>query len=159
EDYAALGHLMFSCVMRDDTPAAINTQDNERHVPLGLECRQRAWAYSVPGFSDFDVIEDTITNRSGHDLDSLYIGFPTDLDAGSTSVTAGYYIDDQDVPFFPNGVFRVPISPFDPRYQGGYCSQMSIRVQGFSLVDDDGDEGRTPGVASLLLFGHTTDPL
>src|SRR5262245_44076791 len=34
EDYAALGQLMFSCVMRDDTPAAPAVVANEKHVPL-----------------------------------------------------------------------------------------------------------------------------
>ena len=159
EDHAAVGHLMFSCVMRDDTPAALATVSNERHVPLGLECRQRAWAYSIPGFADFNVIEFTIINRSGHELDSLYLGFPADLDAGAMRASAAYYVDDRDLPFFPSGTFRVPISQFDPRYQGGACAQMRVQVHGFSVVDNDGDGGQTPGVASLLLFGHTIDPL
>ena len=158
EDHAAVGHLMFSCMMRDDTPAAMAAVSNERHVPIGLECRQRAWAYSIPGYSDFNVIEYTIYNRSGHPLDSLYVGFPADLDAGSGE-TAGYYIDDRDLPYFPSGFFRKPIGLSDPRRQGGLCSVMGVRVQGFSVVDHDGDQGRSAGVASLLLFGHTLDPL
>jgi len=158
EDHAAVGHLMFSCMMRDDTPAALAAVSNERHVPLGLECRQRAWAYSIPGFTDFNVIEYTVFNRSGHTLDSLYLGFPTDLDAGA-GASAGYYIDDLDLPFFPNGLFRKPIGMFDPRRQGGFCTQMPIAVKGFSVVDNDGDQGHSKGVASLLLFGHTLDPL
>ena len=159
EDYGAVGHLMFSCRMRDDTPASRAVLSNEPHIPLGLECRQRAWAYSIPGFANFDVIEYTIFNRSGHTLDSLYLGFPADLDAGALGALAPYYQDDQDLPYFPNGGFRATISPFDPRYQFGVCSQMFVNVQGFSVVDNDGDQGQAPGVASLLLIGHTTDPL
>ena len=85
EDYGALGQLMFSCVMRDDTPAALANVGNEKHVPLGLECRQLAWAYSIPGFQDFNVAEYTIYNRSGHMLDSMYFGFRVDIDAGPSS--------------------------------------------------------------------------
>jgi len=43
EDFAAIGQQMFSCMMRDDTPQAINTAFAEKHVPLGLECQQMAW--------------------------------------------------------------------------------------------------------------------
>ena len=78
EDYAAIGQQMFSCVIRDDTPQAINTTFNEKHVPLGLECRQTAWAYSIAGFQDFDVIQYDIYNRSGHTLDSMTVGCPPD---------------------------------------------------------------------------------
>ena len=55
EDFAALGQVMYTCVMRDDTPAAFAASTNESHVPLVLEVRQSAWAYSVPGFTNFDV--------------------------------------------------------------------------------------------------------
>ena len=50
EDFAALGQKMWSCVIWDNTPEALATTFNEKHVPLNLECRQTAWAYSVPGF-------------------------------------------------------------------------------------------------------------
>src|SRR5262249_46365798 len=52
EDHAALGQQEFSYVIRDDTPEAINTTFNEKHVPLGLKANVRAWAYSIQGFQD-----------------------------------------------------------------------------------------------------------
>src|SRR5205085_5909350 len=104
EDHAALGQLMYSCVMRDDTPQAINTVFNEKHVPLGLECRQKAWAYSIQGFQDFDVVEYEIINRSGHTLDSLTIGWLVDMDCGPLS-ESNYFQDDFDLPRIPNGQF------------------------------------------------------
>jgi len=61
-----------------------------------------------------------------------------------------------------------PVAVDDPRYQGFFndkgvftplCGTRKITVNGYSVVDNDGDEGRTPGVASFLLFGHTVDPL
>src|SRR6185295_14345021 len=164
EDFAALGQLMYSCVMRDDTPAALAQVGNQVHVPLVLECRQLAWCYSIPGFQNFDVIEYTIYNRSGHTLDSMYFGFPTDMDAGPVSNTT-YFSDDFDLPYFPQGEFEVEVQVDDPRYQISVaaqrplCPARKIRVNGISVVDNDGDEGHTPGVVSFLLFGHTLDPL
>src|SRR5262249_48216203 len=58
EDYAAIGQQMYTCVIRDDTPQAVAAAAAERHVPLGgdvgkgVEVRQSAWAYSIPGFTD-----------------------------------------------------------------------------------------------------------
>src|SRR6185295_16453548 len=159
EDFAALGQLMYSCVMRDDTPAAQAVVSNEKHIPLGLECRQLAWAYSIPGFENFDAIEYTIYNRSGHTLDSMYFGFRVDIDSGPSS-SSTYYSDDFDLPFFPSGVFDLEVGVDDPRYQISVaadrplCPTRKIHVNGFSVVDNDGDEGHTPGVASFLLFGH-----
>lgn len=167
EDFGALGQQMYSLVMRDDTPQAINATFNEKHVPLGLECRQLAWAYSIPGFTDFDVVEYTIINRSGHDLDSLYIGWLVDMDSGPLALS-NYYLDDFDLPFVPHGHFNIPLDLNDNRRQPERsgdgtlvprCEFLKVRVNGFSLVDDDGDEGRNQGVASFLLIDHTIDPL
>jgi hypothetical protein len=167
EDYAALGQLMYSCVMRDDTPAALANVGNEKHVPLVVECRQLAWAYSVPGFQDFNAIEYTIYNRSGHTLDSMYFGFRVDIDSGPL-VNTSYFTDDQDLPSFPSGAFQLEVPSDDPRYQATLspagatvplCAERTIHVNGTSVVDNDGDESSTPGVATFLLLGHTTDPL
>ncbi|TMQ66387.1 MAG: hypothetical protein E6K78_06550 [Candidatus Eisenbacteria bacterium] len=167
EDYAALGQEMFSCVMRDDTPAAQALVGLERHIPFGLELRQLTWAYSVKPFTDFDAIEWTIYNRSGHTLDSMYIGFRADMDCGPVQ-RSNYYNDDVDIPFAPSGEFRVRVEPEDPKFQlsvgrnGGLdtlCPFVNVRVNGWSVADNDGDQGMTPGVPSLLLLGHTTDPL
>ena len=167
EDYAALGQLMWSCVMRDDTPIALNFVGNEKHVPLVLEMQQLGWAYSVPGFQDFNAFELTVYNRSGHMLDSMYFGFRIDIDSGPLT-SSSYFNDDQDLPYFPSGQFVVPVESDDPRFQATInsqgqivpiCGSRTIKVNGFSVVDNDGDEGLTRGVASFLLFGHTVDPL
>jgi hypothetical protein len=39
------------------------------------------------------------------------------------------------------------------------CQSVPMRANGFSVADDDGDSGRTPGVATFLLVDHTTDPI
>jgi hypothetical protein len=163
EDYAALGQQMYSCVIRDDTQAAINSVFNEKHVPLGLETRQLAWAYSVTGLTNFNAIEWTCFNRSGHTLDSMYFEVRTDMDCGPIAST-NYFTDDVDVPYAPQGDFVLPLKAPDNLIQvlpsgDTTCSRVNIRVQGYSVVDNDGDEGRTAGVPSCLLLGHTTDPL
>jgi hypothetical protein len=179
EDYAAIGQKMWSCAMWDDTPQALATTFNERHVPLNLECRQTAFAYSVPGFQDFNVVTWTIINRSGHPIDSMYVGIRYDMDAGPFE-NPTFFADDIDIPFFPYGDFTVQLGSgskyaekMDPKgnrrqhphadmaavpASDPLCPAVTLRVNGFSVVDNDGDEGRTPGIPSILLLGHTIDP-
>lgn len=170
EDYAALGQEMWSCTMSDNTIEAINLAQAERHVPLGLEIRQRAWAYSLSQFENFNVIDYQIFNRSGHVLDSLVVGWLVDMDSGPFD-NASYFNDDLDAPGFPSGAFTYQLLQTDARRQTSHdnrvpipngvplCTELPIRVNGFSVVDDDGDMGRTPGVGSFLLFDHTIDLL
>ena len=172
EDHAAIGQQEYSCVMRDDTDQAKNATFNEKHVPLGLEVKQLAWAYSIAGFQDFNVCQYHITNISGHNLDSLYVGFLVDMDCGPVAKASNFFLDDLDLPGFPSGAFSIPLALTDTRRQvphdptldatagtGPLCSQMKIRINGFSIADDDGDDGRTLGIPSFLLFNYTTDPL
>ena len=113
-------------VLSDDTPAALANVGNEKHVPLVLEARQLAWAYSVPGFQDFNAFEYTIYNRSGHTLDSMFFGFRVDMDCGPV-VASAYWNDDQDVPTFPSGHFSLPVLADDPRYPQKF-SFLGIRM-------------------------------
>ena len=177
EDYAALGQQMFTCVIRDDTPQAVAAAAAERHVPLGgdinrgVECRQSAWAYSIPGYTDFNIVNWHFINRSGHELDSVGIGFRVDMDCGPAD-KSNFFSDDFDVNMYPFGNFVINTPDNDLRKQapGTYppvsdvppdsalCPRYMVRVQGFSVVDDDGDENKTPGVPSFMLIDHTTDP-
>lgn len=173
EDYAAIGQQMFSCLMRDDTPEAINASSTEKHVPLGLECRQLAWAYSIPGYTDFNVVEWTIFNRSGHVLDSLVVGGIVDMDVGPTSASS-YWQDDIDLSGYPSGEFIHATAPTDLRMQdstmrapntpngvnpdSALCPRFPVRVNAFSICDDDGDLGKSPGIPTFMLVNHTVDP-
>jgi len=169
EDFAALGQQEYTCVMRDDTPEAINAAAAEPHVPIGLECRQSAWCYTLEGFSDFNVIDYQVFNRSGHMLDSLYLGFMVDMDAGPVTLS-NYWSDDRDLPGYPHGTFPTTLGSSDPRRQANHaplpnaaagqplCTQVPLRVNGFSTADGDGDGGLTSGVATFLLVDHTIDP-
>ncbi|MCC6650749.1 MAG: hypothetical protein IT348_06335 [Candidatus Eisenbacteria bacterium] len=171
EDYGAIGQQMYSCVMRDDTQASIQAAAAERHVPLGLECRKLDWAYSVPGFTDFNVVQYDIYNRSGHTIDSLMIAFRVDMDCGP-SEKANYFSDDFNLPQYPQGDFIAATKSTDLRLQpasdrrsldgvgrdSALCSHYKFRVQGFSITDDDGDEDKTPGIGTVMLINHTIDP-
>jgi hypothetical protein len=176
EDYGALGQQMYSLVMRDDTDEAVRFTQAEPHVPRGFEIRERAWAYSLTALENFNVFEYQITNVSGHELDSVYVAFPMDMDAGPTQVS-NYFADDLDAPQFPSGQFTLPLPNVpdaqEPRRQTvvagenitGHpvgtplCTQLDIRINGFSVADDNGDEGKTLGIPTFLLIDMTTDPL
>ena len=175
EDYGALGQQMYSLVMRDDTDEAIRFTQAEPHVPRGLEIRERAWAYSLTALENFNITEYQVTNVSGHELDSVYVAFPADMDCGPVLIS-NYFIDDLDVPQFPSGqfVYKLPDvnDAQEPRLQKEHdpsitsqplhtalCTQLDIRINGFSIADDNGDEGKTKGIPSLLLIDHTIDPL
>ena len=172
EDFAAIGQQQYSCVMRDDTEQAIAAAAAERHVPLGIECRQLAWAYSIPGFTDFNIVNWKIYNRSGHELDSVSMGFRIDMDCGPTE-KANFFSDDFDVPQYPFGRFMIQTKDSDKRLQAkgtrpdvpdadpdsALCPRFLVTVQGFSVTDDDGDENKTAGVPHFLLIDHTIDPL
>ena len=64
EDFGAVGDQMFSCVMRDGR--------RRRWPPTrptgrsGSSAGSSRGPYSRPGFDDFNVIEYTFLNRSGH---------------------------------------------------------------------------------------------
>jgi len=171
EDHAALGQQLFSCVLRDDTPEAVNVARNEKHIPLGLRAEQKAWAYSIPGFTDFNVIEWRIVNISGHPLDSLVVGVQSDIDAGPVD-KSDYFQDDFDIPGYPSGEFTFDLAPTDPRRQlphdpaldnsageGPLCDALVLRINGYAQADDDGDDNRTTGLPGVILIANTIDPL
>jgi hypothetical protein len=158
EDYAAYSQQMFSCELRDDTDQAVNANFAEKHVPFGLLVQQNTLAFAVPGANDFAAADFRIFNRSGHTLDSAYVGFFVENDIGPTAEDR-YFSEDLPEPRVPQGDFVETVaSANDLRYDPELCTQDTIHVRGFSVTDDDGDLGRTPGAASFLLLGHTTDP-
>jgi hypothetical protein len=182
EDGQNAGDQGFNCVMRDDTPQAIQAATQEAHVPLGLQVRQTTYAFSGPELRDVDYVSQEIENVSGHDLDSVYVAYFVDQDVGPVS-DARYFSDDipepqvpqgpdpsvqpvaWDDPLSPNAPYREVVDPSDPLYQPvtngtlttGRCSEDTLFVRGFTMTDDDGDGGRTPGASTFLLIDHPTD--
>ncbi len=175
EDFGAIGQQTITCVVWDNTPQAINASAAEKHVPLGLEVQQMAWAYSIEKFTDFNIVQYTIFNRSGHPLDSLVVGGLVDMDCGP-ALASSYWQDDLDLAGYPSAVlpYQVPTDGTDKRLQepgmrlpdipagasndSALCTHYNIHVNGFSVVDDDGDLGRTPGIPTFFLVDHTVDP-
>jgi len=157
EDYAAISQQMFTCEMRDDTDQAVNANFAEKHVPFGLLLRQSTFAFAVPGANDFTAVNYEVTNQSGHDLDSVFVGFVVDQDVGPTSLDR-YFSDDLAEPRVPQGDFFQVLTAQDANYDPELCPNDTIHVRGFSVTDDDGDLGRTTAASSFLLLGHTTDP-
>src|SRR6185503_5720574 len=108
------------------------------------------------------------------------------MDAGPSQMSP-HWIDDIDFPQYPGGgyVYRIGSQPGDfpdpPRKQGGestqshaqvyypssgrpvppdtsLCPRLTLRVNAFSVGDQDGDQGLTPGTGTFMLIDHTTDP-
>jgi hypothetical protein len=178
EDYGAVGQQNITCVVWDNTVQAINASAAEKHVPLNLEVQQMAWAYSITGFTDFNIVQYTIFNRSGHNLDSLVVGGLVDMDCGQLTASS-YWSDDRDLAGYPSCVLPYmtptdgsdrrlqprgmrqtePLTPADVPEDSSLCTHYDLRINGFSVVDDDGDLGRTTGIPTFLLVDHTIDPL
>ena len=157
EDFAAISQQMCTLELRDDTEQAVNQAAAEKHVPFGLFVRETTVAFAVPGANDFVGKAYEIYNQSGHQLDSVFVGFFVDFDIGPTA-TDRFFADDLAVPMVPSGDFLETVPPSDPRFSPGFCTQDTIHVNGFTYVDDDGDMGKTPGAGTFLLLNHTTDP-
>ena len=161
EDYAAYSQLMYTCELRDDTDQAVNANFAEKHVPFGLLVQQSTLSFAVPGANDFAAADFKIINQSGHELDSVFVGFFVEQDVGPTADDR-YFSDDLPEPRVPQGDFPEVIpSSGDLRYStdpAAPCLIDTIHVRGFTVTDDDGDMNRTTGASSFLLLGHTTDP-
>jgi hypothetical protein len=182
EDGLNVADQGFNCVMRDDTPQAIQAAAQEAHVPLGLQVRQTTYAFSGPELRDVVYVSQEIENVSGHELDSVYVAYFVDQDVGPVS-EGRYFADDipepqipqgpdpslapvsWDDPLSPNAPYKEVVDPSDPLYQPvtnnsltyGLCPIDTIFVRGFTMTDDDGDGGRTTGASTFLLIDHPTD--
>jgi len=80
EDFAQRGKQMLSCIMRDDDP--ITRQMYPDHRPLGLEIRQEACAWDVPGFDHIIGLRFVIRNDGPQPIHDLYVGLLVDGDIG-----------------------------------------------------------------------------
>ena len=164
EDGDNLSQRMFALDMRDDTEQAVNANPVEPHVPLGLAVHQVVYSFDAKEVSDFVPTTYLISNVSGHAIDSVYVAFLVDQDLGPVSRNA-YWLDDIPEPRIPSATYSEVVPPGDPRYQpgtdqghmGGFCTRTSYQVLGFTMTDDDGDDGLTPGASTFLLLDHTID--
>ncbi len=166
EDGAMISQRMFAFDMRDDTPQALNANPAEPHVPLGLSIHQTVDAFEARELGDFVPATYQVSNVSDHVIDSVYVAFLVDQDVGPVA-QSGYWRDDLPEPRIPSATYSEDIPPGDPRYQPGhdgdhvipdFCDATTYQVLGFTMTDDDGDDGRTAGASCFLLLDHTIDP-
>jgi hypothetical protein len=171
EDCEILGDEMCSFTMRDDTPFAIHPIGAGPQVPIGLTCTVRAWGYRATSASNFVCVDYTVQNDSGHMLDSLFIGWTADLSCGPRTAGAAFALDDVLLPAFPSNSMTLALDANDPRHQfphdpsvnffipvdSSLCPRIAVLTRGFSVADQDGDAGQTPGISSFLLLDHTVD--
>ncbi len=164
EDHAAIGQRAYTFAMSDDTPQATNANFAEQHLPLGLRVRQTVNSFTDATVEDAAAVTYEITNIGPETLDSVYVGFFVDPDVGPLA-RDGYWRDDVIEPGVPNQRVTEVIGREDPRYdprtdpthEGGFCVRSSISTSGFTVTDDDGDGGLSPGASTFLLLDHTTD--
>jgi hypothetical protein len=156
EDFAAISQQMCTLEVRDDTQQAIDAPSAEKHVPFGILVRETTFAFAVPGANDFVGKSYEIFNQSGHQLDSVFVGFFIDFDIGP-SADDRFFADDLTIPMVPSGDFLEDVPATDVRYSD-VCTQDTIHINGFTYYDDDGDMGKTTGAGTFLLLDHTTDP-
>jgi hypothetical protein len=166
EDCAIVADREFTFEMTDMSEQSLNANPAERHAPLGLRVRQQVFSFQAKEASDFAATTYEITNVSDQPLDSVYVGFLVDQDVGPVA-KQGYWRDDLPEPLVPSASYDEVVLPGDPRYdahtdlnhRSGFCTRTSYSVYGFTMTDDDGDDGQTPGASTFLLLDHTTDGL
>src|SRR5262249_15602250 len=136
EDYAAQGQQMFSCSMTDWSAQSLTSNAREQHVPLGIRVNQKTWAYSLtsPNLTNFNVIEYNIRNESGSTIDSIFVRWLVDFDAGPVMWSTSFG-DDNDIPGFPQGKFIYDWTQggqiADPRVQKPHAADAGSSVLGF----------------------------
>lgn len=88
EDFAQYGAQMFSCVMRDDTPLAVQLFPD--HRPLGLEILFSACVWNTTAEQDLVGLHWVIRNAGLQPIEDLYVGLLVDGDLGRhNDATAG----------------------------------------------------------------------
>ena len=166
EDCAIVADKEFTFEMRDDSEQSLYSNPTEQHRPLGLRVRQEVFSFEAKEATDFAATTYTITNMSQEPLDSVYVGFLVDQDVGPVA-RQGYWRDDLPEPLVPSANYDEVIPSTDPRYdahtdlnhRSGFCTRSSYSVHGFTMTDDDGDDGQTTGASTFLLLDHTVDGL
>ena len=152
EDFQAIGQQMFSCMYKDDTPEAVQT--NPDHYPLGLLVRQRSFQWSTSGLNEFVGIDFQLVNNGEQRLRDLFLGFFSDSDAGPKNAEE-YWTDDLA------GWSHIDTTIVDRNKSAG-CQQVQLGMDTVYMWDakDDGGAvhgGDVPGVFGSLFLGHTTD--
>lgn len=121
----------YTDTITDPSVTATDGYDNRPHIPLGLEIKQRSYAWSYDYAEDFVIFDYTIRNINRFPLKKIYFGIYVDADVYHLSREGNGWSDD-----ICGYVHAVP-SPDIP------CYQDTIRVAW--TADNDGDPNSNAG--------------
>jgi hypothetical protein len=73
-----------------------DTYDQREHIPLGIEVRQKSYAWSYDYARKFIIADFTLYNRNedNKDIYDFFMGFYVDSDVGMKERSEGWYMDD-----------------------------------------------------------------
>src|SRR5262249_38752391 len=95
EDLGVMGTQELYARYTDDQPEAVQFGylNGEPHVPLGLDVKQEAFTWAIPGFDRVAGLRFKITNHGTQPIADVRLGFLAALDA-RTAGSAGGHLDD-----------------------------------------------------------------
>jgi hypothetical protein len=88
-------NVMYSDKFVERVYTGMDDYDKREHIPLGIEIRQKSYAWSYEYAKKFIIIDYTLYNRneSRKDIYDFFMGINVDSDVGMKS-KPGYYMDD-----------------------------------------------------------------
>lgn len=88
-------NVMYSDKFVDDYYSGQDDYDRRPHIPLGIEIRQKSYAWSYDYAKKFIIIDYTLYNKNtlGKDIFDFFMGIYVDSDVGMKDKD-GYYFDD-----------------------------------------------------------------
>ena len=88
-------NVMYSDKFVDDYYSGEDDYDKRPHIPLGIEIRQKSYAWSYDYAKKFIIIDYTLYNKNtdGKDIYDFFMGLYVDSDVGMKQKD-GYYFDD-----------------------------------------------------------------
>ena len=161
EDIGLIGQQMMSADYTDDQPEAqFLGPGGEPHQPLGLAVHQETYTWAYPGYDGIVGTQYTITNRTGSQLNEIYVGLYVDLDTRTRDQPAGHHNDEvRRASFsrsFPKGTSRVFVDGYGIVTTA--CVNRAARTLPFVVEPAASATAGLPVVAVLPLE-HTRDPL
>ena len=164
EDVLLPSQQMLAADYTDDHPQSVNYAypNGERHVPLGLEVHQEAYAWTLPGHDGIAGLEFTVTNHGSQTLRDVRLGFYADLDSRERAGGAGH-LDDK----VSSMSYSVLFAPhLDTLYQGIaipgpplWIKLCGEHIAGECAVLRDAAVKSAKAGVMLVPLSHTTDPL
>jgi hypothetical protein len=151
-DPSAVATQQFNCYFNDYWDPESGT-----HTPLGVYVKMRTMAWGSTYADDFVILDYTITNISGTELQDAYLGFWCDTSVGNIDVTSPYddstdsgwtYVDDM------NGAWGAGGQNLPDRVTPSNDSNIWMTYE----HDDDGELGMATSWVGIRLLGTSLVP-